>query len=355
MKKVLLAIILSSIFIQNTFAAAGSQALSGWGDIPNEKPKISKSKVAKGAVAFLTPKKVIKLAGILAIAGVAWKANDLRKNPKEVERYLEGHPEHIPQVVAMVSQYEWGQAYLNKIGVGKIYADMQDDLENSQVWIDASEIIQREVVDVAEEYISLSDPTNDMSCKNPVTRNERWNSLLLSPREFKATTGAQITRGLYIDQNGTINNGEYVRKGGVIELDVNKYSILEDLSTKGDNLDLDHVPSKAAIRNFIERKLNTKLSSTQYRYLEANTTAIALNNAMHADGRTYKTKNNADQIDSDSTKLAWATLADLTNHLVHLLQRNTSHRDKQQADIRQFFLSSGMLYARNKALCLYAN
>ena len=74
-------------------------------------------------------------------------------------------------------------------------------------------------------------------------------------------------------------------------LDVNSYKNLKQRSIVGDNLDLDHIPSFAALKKEKENKLGRKLSPIEEKALRDEATAIAVPKDTHINSRTYGGKN----------------------------------------------------------------
>ena len=97
-------------------------------------------------------------------------------------------------------------------------------------------------------------------------------------------------------------------------LDVNSYKNLKQRSIVGDNLDLDHIPSFAALKKEKENKLGRKLSPIEEKALRDEATAIAVPKDTHINSRTYGGKNTKAQIVNDASNLCYAQECDI-NHM----------------------------------------
>ena len=97
-------------------------------------------------------------------------------------------------------------------------------------------------------------------------------------------------------------------------LDVNSYKNLKQRSIVGDNLDLDHIPSFAALKKEKENKLGRKLSPIEEKTLRDEATAIAVPKDTHINSRTYGGKNTKAQIVNDASNLCYAQECDI-NHM----------------------------------------
>ena len=97
-------------------------------------------------------------------------------------------------------------------------------------------------------------------------------------------------------------------------LDVDSYKVLKARSVVGDNLDLDHIPSFAALKKEKENKLGRKLSPIEEKTLRDEATAIAVPKDTHVNSRTYGGKNTKSQIVNDASNLCYAQECDI-NHM----------------------------------------
>jgi filamentous hemagglutinin len=86
-------------------------------------------------------------------------------------------------------------------------------------------------------------------------------------------------------------------------------------SEKGDGLDLDHIPSKAALIRAEEERLGRKLTPPERRKIEQSGICCAVPQPMHADGRTYRNKNTPEQVEQDAQDLAEAARKDMQAHI----------------------------------------
>jgi hypothetical protein len=136
----------------------------------------------------------------------------------------------------------------------------------------------------------------------------------------------------------------------VAEFDVGPYKDLQAVSGKtgvGDGLDLDHIPAKAAVYRFLEKRDFRKAKSpSEVNYIKANTTAMAILYKTHKDGRT-----NADKakklMEEDSENLLLATALDFE---LHIINETKERGDKNYLALINAFKK---VIERNTRLCLY--
>lgn len=351
MRKYLSLLVLSFLISNNAF----SQAVVGQDAFTAEQNERMAKSLDKGLQKFfsLTPgqaakglgsvivgnkvKSTVGVVGSLTLLGAGYSAYEIKNHPEKIEYLLESHPSLIPTVEKYVGKYEWGEKYLDNIAVGEKYWTVQSDLESTQDWQDALKAVKVQVV--AEAYKRDS----DMSCKNPTYAQEVWKAMASSPDDFKNSPYTARARSYEINQSGNL-----LSKGGVDILDVNSYEILTDYSAKGDNLENDHIPAKAQLKLFIEKKLG-KVNVVKPLNIEENGTVMTVSIDMHKFGRTRGGKNQPGQINADSVALKTATIKDLTNHF--LFMKNKYGITSQE--MNQFIESAIILWNRNKSLCLY--
>ncbi len=172
---------------------------------------------------------------------------------------------------------------------------------------------------------------------------EVWKAMASSTDDFEKSPYTARARSYEINQSGNV-----IKAGGVDMLDVNTYNILTNYSIPGDNMENDHVPAKAQLKKFIERKLG-RSNISEPKNIEKNGTAMTVSIDMHKFGRTRGGKNQQIQIDADALDLKTATMKDLANHFLFI--QNTYGITSQE--MYQFIESSIILWNRNKSLCLY--
>jgi hypothetical protein len=132
----------------------------------------------------------------------------------------------------------------------------------------------------------------------------------------------------------------------VQEWNVGSFGELYDNAVTNDKLDHDHIPSKQAIKNFLENK-GYKMSTNDVEdNVDNNTTTIEIKNTLHRKGATYAGRQGT-KIEGlkrkffDSKNLRLATIRDMSYHYIN------SGGNKNV--IKSFF----PLYKRNLELCLY--
>lgn len=150
-------------------------------------------------------------------------------------------------------------------------------------------------------------------------------------------------------------------------LNVNTYRYLyKNYTNKSFNLEHDHIPSKAAIREFLENKGITiksinyenkinnknKISNNDLIY---NESAISIPKLLHSESRTYAGRNSSKQITKDSNNLRLATIKDLTTiaYYLYLNENDIYNQNKFGIHYSDYINSGIILYTRNKLLCLY--
>lgn len=129
----------------------------------------------------------------------------------------------------------------------------------------------------------------------------------------------------------------------VREWDYGSYRSLESHSVSGDNLEHDHIPSKASVKEYLKRRDGDVLWAKNLAgIVERNATAVEVTRESHKHGRTYGGRNIAAMVVSDSRNLRLATMKDLAYYFLHnpVLPRSA-------------ILNFKDIYVRNKLLCLY--
>ncbi|MDG2959188.1 VENN motif pre-toxin domain-containing protein [Bisgaard Taxon 10/6] len=104
-------------------------------------------------------------------------------------------------------------------------------------------------------------------------------------------------------------------------LDVDSYKNLRTRSVVGDNIDLDHIPSFAALKKSKESELGRKLSPIEEKSLRDEATAVAVPKDVHMQSRTYAGRNSKDQIVHDANNLCRAQECDLNKMRTSLIEK----------------------------------
>lgn len=114
-------------------------------------------------------------------------------------------------------------------------------------------------------------------------------------------------------------------------LDVGTYGDLKKIEKAGDNLEHDHIPSSAALKKAMEKKLGRKLTAQEKSEIHKRGTAIEVPKAVHAKSDTFRGKNTADQIDADASDLSAAARRDYTTTRKNLIDHGYSPKDVDAA------------------------
>lgn len=130
--------------------------------------------------------------------------------------------------------------------------------------------------------------------------------------------------------------------------DVGSYFVLKKSEEKNDDMEHDHVPSSAALKEFFRRKMKIS-GEDQLNMIHENATAVEIPADLHHNGRTYAGRNrkkenahgNMIRIKLDAENLLKATIKDMSWHFIN------SNFDT--ALIKPF----QNVLLRNAALCLY--
>jgi len=119
----------------------------------------------------------------------------------------------------------------------------------------------------------------------------------------------------------------------VREGDVDSFENLQRRAVKGDNLEHDHIPAKAAVRDAInaQRKAQGlgRLTEPQEQRLYNRLTALEVTHDTHAAGRTYKNRGGGDRQAADAKNLRVAAERDMAAHRETVQQQNG---DPKQVD-----------------------
>ncbi|MFZ7272853.1 hemagglutinin repeat-containing protein, partial [Avibacterium avium] len=110
-------------------------------------------------------------------------------------------------------------------------------------------------------------------------------------------------------------------------LDVGSYKNLKRRSTIGDNLDLDHIPSFAALKKAKENELGRKLLPKEEKILRDEATTVAVPKDIHFDSRTFGGKNNKQKIMNDANNLCLAQQCDLNKMRSSLIEKGYDIKD----------------------------
>lgn len=104
-------------------------------------------------------------------------------------------------------------------------------------------------------------------------------------------------------------------------LDVGSYKDLKRRSVVGDNLDLDHIPSFAALKKAKENELGRKLSPKEEKILRDEATTVAVPKDIHLNSRTFGGNNTRKQIIDDANNLCLAQQCDLNKMRSSLIEK----------------------------------
>lgn len=109
---------------------------------------------------------------------------------------------------------------------------------------------------------------------------------------------------------GDVKDGAGAIKKGVKVLQSGSYGALERRSRK-DGLDLDHIPSSAAVRKSRENALGRPLTAAEAKAVHKRANVIAIPASAHKESRTFKGRNTQAQINSDAANLRRAAGKDM--------------------------------------------
>src|SRR5699024_7157214 len=104
-------------------------------------------------------------------------------------------------------------------------------------------------------------------------------------------------------------------------LDVGSYKDLKRRSVVGDNLDLDHIPSFAALKKAKENELGRKLSPKEEKILRDEATTVAVPKDIHLNSRTFGENNTRKQIIDDENNLCLSKQCDLNKMRSSLIKK----------------------------------
>ena len=125
---------------------------------------------------------------------------------------------------------------------------------------------------------------------------------------------------------GRVLRGAVREPGPLREFEVGTYkelaAIRRSFGAEG-AFDIDHVPSKAALRIAREADLGQSLTAAEVRQLEDGAIAVAIDRSMHRDSRTYAGRNNAIKI-VDAADLHQAIKSDLNVFVQNSVNRGIS-------------------------------
>lgn len=144
----------------------------------------------------------------------------------------------------------------------------------------------------------------------------------------------------YLLSNNSV--GYYENVSDPVRLgNVGSYKALNDKAVIGDELEHDHIPSRAAVQAYLEDRLGRKTNTAEGNNIKNNATALEIPKTLHASGRTYRGRNSYVQIAKDAEDLRLATIKDLAWHLY-----NSGGNMSLLSAFRQ-------VYTRNASLCLF--
>lgn len=127
----------------------------------------------------------------------------------------------------------------------------------------------------------------------------------------------------------------------VREWDYGSYKQLRGAGKPFDKLDHDHIPAKATIYRYLEKRDGIAVRNTaRQNFVMSNTTAIEVRKTLHTAGRTYGGYKES-EIEGDIKDLRVATIKDFAYYFM------TSPMSGRELK------SFSSVYLRNKALCIY--
>jgi RHS repeat-associated protein len=153
--------------------------------------------------------------------------------------------------------------------------------------------------------------------------------------------GAKRGKG---NSNGRPKKGAK-KKQDLVQGEVGSYRDQKKKAAAPSKLDRDHIPSKAAVKRALEKKLGRPLKPNEARNVDNNLSTAAIKTTTHKEGRTHGSKNTKAQIDKDSGNLRQAANKDLA-----------AHREKLKKDgmtDAQIKKMEKDLHDRNRAIGVY--
>ncbi len=138
----------------------------------------------------------------------------------------------------------------------------------------------------------------------------------------------------------------------VAKYDVGSFKELLDRAQVGDDMQHDHIPSFASLRENFKAKLGRDLKPEEYQALYQNASCIELPTAVHKAGRTFGGKNNVDQIAEDAKDLGKAAQKDMKAYK-DVADAALLNKEISQAEYNKFIGALAKVDARNKMLGLY--
>lgn len=236
----------------------------------------------------------------------------------------------------------WNQYYLMSLAIDESSTDFQDALDK----IDPKLLSAEQLASIKELNKQKEENNNNLSCKNPTYRYIVYNDLIKNKnKDFRKTITGKLVENITVPSqlNGILRNN-------LEEFDVNAYTRLINQANPSDRMQHDHIPSGAAlVANFALKKI---LGSPGY--LKTNASTIELSDNLHANGRTFRNKNNKDQIKEDAKDLKIAVRKDAATYLVTMFITLRNDGKKYDAnDLKTYIKSIMVLHERNKLLCLY--
>lgn len=251
----------------------------------------------------------------------------LRAAGKKIADYVAKHPAEATVIVSSIvilaiENQKWRQNAIQLIGHANL-SPWLDVIGISKTKIDE----QGQIFDKAYAFV-VSDIAYQVDYENACTVPDLPRALSYDQdyREFLTTDHPIPKRG----------NIKFVSFG-----DVGSYYALQQSEVTGDEMEHDHIPSKAAVKEFFNQNFKIKDEKILRNYVEAGATAVEIPYALHEAGRTYRKKNTKIIIELDARNLLKATLKDMAWHVV-----NSDYDSKLIIPFQKVLL-------RNAALCLY--
>lgn len=310
---------------------------------------------AKAVGGYMATNKGKSIVGVTTVGSVV-AYNHLINNPEKMENYFSKHPELLEKFSQYVdyrlenakNQKEY-DTFLNV--QDKLYLDTDLNLIEEQKIISSAlyQAIEKEV----RAEIAALDP-QFVSYDLPNKCSTAHLQLLLERKAIFENT-VNITLPFVAQQS----IGTYM-------LDVNTHRKLiggYKKTTKPIKLEMDHIPSYAAIETFLENKgititkyftikPNGKKEFQRDTNLEANTSTIGLPQTIHNKGRAYGGKNSKNKISKDSQNLLEATILDISITAYHF-SLDYTNGSVYNITAQNYIKSALTVYIRNKLLCLY--
>jgi filamentous hemagglutinin len=134
-------------------------------------------------------------------------------------------------------------------------------------------------------------------------------------------------------------------QGPVLECQVAGYDSLAARAKVGDGREHDHIPSNAAVKTYLEKKLRRKLTYEESTLVRKRATAVEVDKQVHRQSRTYKGRNTRAQIQRDAENLRAAAEQD-----IKVLEENLTQKGMAKEEIQKCIAN---IHARNILFGIY--